>query len=256
MVLSSSRSFSPWWPSSPSSSSCSSAACCDRVTPNAACCSTRRPALAALGAALLPLNRGLIVALAPVAVIDCCVKQRLLSRRLWAAFFSIILLTMMATRIFSPRLYEDRVSSPDNVYQRLAQHEETFSVVREYPFFGVGFGLYHDVATRNPRYMARWNGIESMNVPHNALMTVLSEEGVAGLLLYVLSQFFLVRAMWKIRKVYSPGWLAFVYCTVVYTLIGLDYATVAISDINLLYLFILGIMYQVQIRMVPHAQTL
>ena len=205
--------------------------------------------LAALGAALLPLNRGLIFALAPIAVIEFASRQRLVPRRLWAAFFSVILLSMVAARLIDPRLYEDRVSSPDNVYQRLAQHEETLRVVREHPLFGVGFGLYHDVALRNPQYMARWNGIESMNVPHNAMMTVLSEEGIVGLALYVLAQAFLIRAMWKIRKAYTPGWLAFLYCILVYVLIGLDYATVSFGDINLLYLFILGVIYQLQVRM-------
>ena len=56
-------------------------------------------------------------------------------------------------------------------------------MVREYPIFGVGFGLYHDIATQNPRYMVKWKGIESMNFPHNVLMTVLSEEGIVGLFL-------------------------------------------------------------------------
>ncbi len=82
---------------------------------------------------------------------------------------------------------------------------ETLHVVREYPLFGVGFGLYHDVASQNPRYMVKWKGIESMNFPHNVLMTVLSEEGVFGLIFYVLSQVFLFRAMWKMRKVFPAG---------------------------------------------------
>ncbi len=56
--------------------------------------------------------------------------------------------------------------------------------------------------------------------------------------------------MWKIRKAYPPGWLAFLYCLLVYLLIGLDFATVYFSDINMLYLFILGVLYQLQIRMV------
>ncbi len=99
--------------------------------------------------------------------------------------------------------------------------------------------------------MAKWNGIESMNYPHNALMTVLSEDGVIGLLFYVAAQVFLIRAMWRIRKAYPAGWLAFLYCLVIYLLTGLDYATVYFSDINMLYLFILGIIYQLQIRMVP-----
>jgi hypothetical protein len=206
-------------------------------------------ALASFGAALLPLNRGLVFALAPIAIIDSCSKHRLIARRAWAAFFGLILLAAIAAKILDPRLYDDRVSGPDNVYQRVAQHQETLRVVSEYPIFGVGFGLYHDVATQNPRYMVKWKGIESMNFPHNVLMTVLSEEGIVGLLLYVSAQFFLVRAMWKLRKVYPPGWLAYLYCVLVYVLTGLDFATVSFSDINLFYIFILGAIYQQQVRM-------
>ena len=201
-------------------------------------------------AALLPLNRGLVVALVPIAIIDSCSKHRLISRRIWATVFGMILLAAVAAKLVDPQFYDDRVASPDNFYQRVAQHQETLRVVREYPLFGVGFGLYHDVASRNPRYMTSWKGIESMNHPHNVLMTVLAEEGLVGLLFYVAAQVFLIRAMWKIRKAYPPGWLAFLYCILVYVLIGLDYATVYFSDINLFYVFILGVLYQLQVRMV------
>jgi hypothetical protein len=204
--------------------------------------------VASFGAALIPLNRGLVLVLVPIAVIDSCSKSRLISRRTWAAVFTIIVFAVIATKLNDPRLYDDRVSRPDNFYQRLAQHRETLQVVREYPLFGVGFNLYHDVATRNPRYMARWKGIESVNFPHNVLMTVLSEEGIVGLAFYLAAQVFLVRAMWRIRKVYPPGWLAFLYCFLVYVLIGLDYGTVYFSDINLFYMFILGVFFQLQIR--------
>jgi O-Antigen ligase len=209
--------------------------------------------VASLGAALLPLNRGLIFALIPIAIIDSCSRHRLLPRRIWAAFFAMILLTSAATKLLDPRLYEDRVSGMENLYQRFAQHQETLRVVREYPLFGVGLGLYHDVASQNPQFMTRWKGIESMNVQHNVIMTVLSDQGIVGLLFYVSAQFFFIRAMWKIRKVYPAGWLAFLYCLLVYMLIGLDFATVYFSDINLFYLFILGAIYQQQARMAEAA---
>jgi len=206
--------------------------------------------LASLGAALIPLNRGLVFALVPIAIIDSCSRHRLIERRTWAAFFGMVLLAGVAARLVDPRLYDDRVARPDNVYQRLAQHRETLQVVREYPLLGVGFNQYYEVASRNPQYMAKWKGIESMNFPHNVLMTVLSEEGVVGLIFYVLSQAFLVRAMWRIRKSYPPGWLAFLYCFLIYVLIGLDYGTVYFSDINLFYIFILGVLLQLQMRIV------
>jgi O-Antigen ligase len=209
--------------------------------------------LASLGAALLPLNRGLIVALFPIAIIDSCVKDRMVSRRAWVAFFSLVLLAALATKVLDPLLYEERVASPDNVYQRIAQHEETLRVFREYPFFGVGFAQYHDFASQNPRYMARWRGIESMTVQHNVLMTVLTDQGILGLVLYCSSQAFLIRAIWRIRKAFPPGWLAFLYCVLVYQLIGMDYATVYFPDINLFYILILGVIYQVQSR-IAHAE--
>jgi hypothetical protein len=205
-------------------------------------------AVASFAAALIPLNRGLVFALVPVALIDSCSRSRLLSRRIWAGLFGMILLAAVACWLLYPRLYDDRVARPDNVYQRLAQDRETLRVVREYPLFGVGFNLYHEVASREPRYLASWKGIESMNFPHNALMTVLSEEGIVGLLFYVSAQVFLIRAMWKIRKSYPPGWLAFLYCVLVYLIIGMDYATVYFSDINLFYIFTLGVLLQLQTR--------
>jgi hypothetical protein len=210
--------------------------------------------VSSFGAALLPLNRGLIIALVPIALIDCCSRDRLVSRRTWAAFFAVVVLAVGAAKLKDPRLYDDRVAGPNNFYQRLAQQQETLRIVRGHPFFGVGFGLYYDVASQDPRYLTSWMGIESMNIPHNVIMTVLSEEGIVGLLFYVLAQVFLIRAMWKIRRAYPPGWLAFLYCILVYVLIGLDFATVAFSDINLFYIFVLGILYQLQIRIACSAE--
>jgi hypothetical protein len=211
-------------------------------------------AVSSFAAAMIPLNRGLVFALVPVAIVDSCSKNRLLSRRFWAALFGIILLGALAARIFYPRLYDDRVARPDNVYQRLAQDRETLGVVREYPLFGVGFNLYHELTSRDPRYLARWKGIESMNFPHNALMTVLSEEGIVGLVFYVSAQAFLIAAMWRMRKAYPPGWLVFLYCVLIYVLIGIDYATVYYSDINLFYIFTLGLLVQMQTRMLQETK--
>ncbi len=206
-------------------------------------------AVGSFTAAMVPLNRGLVFALVPVAVIDSCLEAPVDFPQNVGISFGLILLAAIAAKLLASRLYDERVASPSNFYQRVAQHVETLRVVSEYPYFGVGFGLYHEVASRDPRYMASWKGIESMTVPHNVVMTVLSEEGIVGLIFYISAQAFLIRAMWRIRKAYSPGWLAFLYCLLVYVLIGLDFATVYFSDINLLYIFILGIVYQFQIRM-------
>ena len=88
-----------------------------------------------------------------------------------------------------------------------------------------------------------------MTFPHNVLMTVLSEEGLVGLGLYISAQFFLVRAMWRIRKAYPPGWLAFCTASGVRD-DRIDYGTVYFSDVNLIYIFILCVFFQLQIRIV------
>jgi O-antigen ligase len=206
----------------------------------------RAGSLASIVAALLPLDRGLVLVLVPIAVIDSCSRQRLLRRRIWASFFIVILVAAFAAKLLDPRLYDDRVSNPDNFYQRVAQQSETMRVVREYPLFGTGLGLYHEMVAAEPRYMVKWRGIQSMTLPHNVVMTILSEEGIVGLLFYVSAQVFFVRAMWRIRRVYPPGWLAFLYCVLAYALTGLDFGTVYYSDINLFYLFVLGVLYQIQ----------
>ena len=72
-------------------------------------------------AALLPLNRGLVLVLVPIAVVDSCSKHRLLSRRTWAVFFAMVVIAAAATKLDDPRLYDDRVAGPDNLYQRLAR---------------------------------------------------------------------------------------------------------------------------------------
>jgi O-antigen ligase len=206
-------------------------------------------------AALAPLNRGLVVVLVPVAVIDWFSPHRMISRKTWAAIFGSIVLVGAVASLLYPALYEDRTTKPDNLYQRFAQDRETIQVVREHPIFGVGFNLYYAAASQDPRYLAKWKGIISMNLPHNVIMTVLSEEGVIGLFFWVGAQVFLVRAMWKMRRAFPVGWLAFLYCFLVYSLIGLDDAIVYFADVNLIYMFALGLFLQVQARMQRAEET-
>jgi O-antigen ligase len=92
---------------------------------------------------------------------------------------------------------------------------------------------------------------EVLNAPHNSLSAVLSEEGGIGFVLYVVAQLFFVRAMYELRKVNRLGWRAFLYCILVYTIFGLDVGIGYYSDLNLFYMFVLGIILQIQSRMLP-----
>ena len=82
-------------------------------------------------------------------------------------------------------------------------------------------------------------------------MAVLAEEGGIGFFLYVSAQLLFIRTMWSLRKLNVLGWRAFLYCILVYTIFGLDAGISYYSDLNLFYMFVLGIVLQIQLRMLP-----
>jgi O-Antigen ligase len=206
---------------------------------------------ASLAAALMPMNRALVVALLVCACIDYFARQALISRQSWNYILGVLLFFAVFGKLFYPGVFEDRVSRPDNVYQRIAQDLQTLEVVRDHPLLGVGFNLYHDTVFGDANYSVRFRGFEAMNFPHNSLFAVLAEEGCIGFLLYIAAQAFFVRAMWKLRKINGLGWRVFLYCVLVYTIYGLDVGMAYYSDLNLLYMFALGVLMQIQLQMHP-----
>ena len=206
---------------------------------------------ASLAAALMPMNRALVIALLVCACIDYFARHALIPRRSWNYILCVLLFFAVFGKLFYPGVFEDRVSRPDNVYQRIAQDLQTLEVVRDHPLLGVGFNLYHDTVFGDAKYSVRFKGFEAMNFPHNSLFAVLAEEGCIGFLLYIAAQAFLVRAMWRLRRINGLGWRVFLYCVLVYTIYGFDVGMAYYSDLNLLYMFALGILMQIQLQMYP-----
>jgi hypothetical protein len=206
---------------------------------------------ASLGAALMPMNRGLVIALLVCACMDYFAKDSLISRRTWNYIIAGLFLIVVVGKLFFPAVYEDRVSRPDNVYQRVAQDLQTLEVVRDYPLLGVGFNLYHDTVFGDAKYSVRFKGFEAMDFPHNSLFAVLAEEGCIGFILYVAAQLLFVRAMWRLRSVNRLGWRVFLYCILVYSIYGLDVGMAYYSDLNLFYMLVLGLLLQIQLLMLP-----
>lgn len=205
---------------------------------------------ASLAAALMPMNRGLIIALLVCACMDYFARDSLISRHTWNCILGILLFFALTAKLFFPGVFEDRVSRPDNVYQRIAQDLQTLEVVRDHPLIGVGFNLYHDTVFGDSKYTVRFRGFEAMDFPHNSLFAVLAEEGCIGFLLYVAAQMLFVRAMWRLREVNRLGWRVFLYCTLVYTIYGLDVGMAYYSDLNLFYMFVLGTLLQIQLHII------
>jgi hypothetical protein len=207
--------------------------------------------LASLASALMPMNRGLVIALLVCACIDYFSADPLVSRTTWTCMVVALVLFTVGGKVFYPGVYEDRVTSRANFYQRIAQNLQTLEVIRDHPLTGVGFGLYHDAVLEDSKYEVRWGGFEAMNAPHNSLSAVLSEEGGIGFILYVAAQLLFVRAMYGLRQFNGLGWRTFLYCVLVYAIFGLDVGIAYYSDLNLFYMFVLGIVLQIQLRMVP-----
>jgi hypothetical protein len=204
---------------------------------------------ASLAAALLPMNRGLVIALLVCACLDYFARDRLVSHGTWNTIFAVLLFFALIGKVFYPGVFEDRVTRGDNVYQRMAQNLQTMEVIRDHPLMGVGFNLYHDTVLGDPKYAVRWGGFEAMNVTHNSLLAVLADDGIFGFLFYVAAQLFFLRGMWTLRRFNKLGWRAFLYSILVYTIFGLDAGIAYYSDLNLFYMFVLGTILQIQLRM-------
>ena len=211
--------------------------------------------LAALAAAFMPMNRGLVIALFVCACLDYFAKAPLVGRRLWNGIFGGLLIAVSAAWMFYPSVFEDRVSRGDNLYQRIAQNQQTLKVVIDHPLLGAGFNLYHELVLGNPRYTASWHGFDAMNIPHSSLFTVLSEGGIIGFIAYVAAQIFLVRAMWRLRDANRLGWQAFIYCVLAYNIYGIDAGIVYFSDLNLFYMFVAGVIFQMQMHTVVESRS-
>jgi hypothetical protein len=209
--------------------------------------------LASLTSALMPMNRVLVIAILLCASIDYFAKAPLICRRTWNCLFAALFIVAVAAKLLYPGLFEDRVTRGDNLYQRVAQDVQTAEVIRDHPLMGVGFNLYAATVIGDPRYAVQWGGFEAMNIPHNSLLSVLAEEGSVGFLLYVGGQLYFIRAMWRLRKVNRLGWQVFLYCILVYVIFGFDVGIAYYSDLNLFYMFVLGIILQIQLRMLPES---
>ena len=211
--------------------------------------------LASLTCALMPMNRGLIIAVLVCASIDYFAKTPLISRGLWNCLFAALFFFAVAAKLLYPGVFEDRVTRGDNFYQRIAQDVQTSEVIRDHPLLGVGFNLFAPTVIGDPKYKVEWGGFEAMNIPHNSLLSVLAEEGSVGFLLYVGGQLYFIRAMWRMRKVNRLGSQVFLYCILVYVIFGFDVGIAYYSDLNLFYMFVLGIILQIQLRMLPRVES-
>src|SRR6267378_1090164 len=194
---------------------------------------------AALGMALMPMFRSVLLTLLIVLIIDTFWEKRT-TRRAWrvALIFVSVGLIFIATLFIPESVVEDR-SRAENVYGRVAQFEQSLRVFVEHPVLGVGFYNFGRVVAGEPRYVASYQGVNSVDSPHNNLTQVLAETGIVGFLPYVIAHILLLRAMWQLRQLSSLGrlaWKYYVYLWLTYWITGLTESS-GYSPLNLVYIF-------------------
>ena len=197
---------------------------------------------AALGMALMPMFRSVVITLLVVLIIDTLWEARI-ARRAWriGLMFASVGLIFAAT-IFAPAVYEDR-SSTENASGRIAEYKQTFRVFVDHPVLGVGFQNFHTFVMGEPRYRAVYQGVSSLDWPHSNLAQVLTETGILGFVPYVLANVLLFKAIWQLRQLGTSGQLVWKYCFYMflgYWISGLTLGS-GYSPLNLWYVFAMAV---------------
>jgi O-antigen ligase len=201
---------------------------------------------AALGTALMPMFRSVAITLLLALIIDTLWEQRA-SRRAWriVLILASVGLIFVAPLFLPDMLVQDR-SGADNVYGRVAQFKQSFRVFADHPVIGVGFYNFHNFVAGDPEYLESYEGVPSLDSPHNNLTQVLAETGLLGFVPYVLSQLFLFRTMWQSGSSSGSGHLVrkcCIYLFLSYWITGLTESS-GYSPLNLIYLFIAAVAYK------------
>jgi O-antigen ligase len=197
---------------------------------------------AAIGMALMPLFRSVAITLLLVLIIDTFWEQRT-SRRAWRVVLMLAFVGLIFIfKAFVPDMFEDR-SSTFNLYGRVAEFEQSLRVFVDHPLLGIGFHNFHEFVVGEPRYLASYEGVPSLDWPHNNLTQVLTETGILGFVPYVMTHVLLLKAMWQLRKLGSCGylvWKYYIYVFLCFWITGLTESS-AYSPFIFWYIFVVAV---------------
>ncbi len=200
---------------------------------------------AALIQSLLPLFRSVMISFVVVLIVNA-IYQRGRSRVLRFAVILSFGFAFLLMRIALPQVFEERTSS-FNFYGRIAEYKQTLAMFADHPLTGVGFNNFADAA-QSSKYVTYYQESESVDSPHSNLGGILAETGLIGLVPFVMSQVFLVYAFWKLQRSGSREldlvWKTFLFMFLSYWVNGLTLTIIYSPDINIWYLFALGVLYK------------
>jgi O-antigen ligase len=197
---------------------------------------------AALGMALMPMFRSVMLTLLLALIIDTLWEHRT-SRRVWGVVLLLASIgVIFIAPLFAPKVFEDR-SSSENAYGRIAEFEQSLRVFVDHPLLGVGFQNFNNYVTGEPRYVASYAGVSSLDWPHNTLAQILTETGIVGFAPYVMAHVLLLMAMWRLRQLSRSGylvWKYYVYLFLSYWITGLTESS-GYGYLNLWYMFAVAV---------------
>ncbi|HYL98911.1 MAG TPA: O-antigen ligase family protein [Blastocatellia bacterium] len=154
--------------------------------------------------------------------------------------------------LLAPPALRDRLLSLRNAYGRLATWTVAAKIVYAHPVFGVGLGNYddyfHQIYTGRNLEVELAFDTHAAGQPHSNLVWIAAELGVVGISLYLLANFYLVKAAClglkkegsRASRLSAACFLALIG---VYWIPGFSLTSGAYSDLNLYYFFLLGLLH-------------
>jgi O-antigen ligase len=120
--------------------------------------------------------------------------------RLFAVTGIVAALVLAATsQLQQSKSFSTRANNTTNVYGRLAAYKQSFDLFESAPVFGVGVNRYHDVAfAQSPETVSN---VKAPPDPHNSYTQVLAEQGIVGLLPFLLLSYGVWRLVRGLRAV-------------------------------------------------------
>ncbi len=202
----------------------------------------------ALLVSLMPLFRSILLTLLLIALLDIW-----FTHNLWKRVFRVVTLLVLGVIFLMgnavlPDLYQERVSSGENVYARMAQQRQTLHLFLQDPLLGVGLNNFITTVSRDTPYTGPYSGVDPLDAPHSNLGAILAETGILGFIPYVLANGLLVAAFCTARRRGSPSfllvWKYFLFVFLSYWVSGLSLTSGHYGDLNLWYLLTIAVLYK------------
>ncbi len=207
-------------------------------------------------ASLFPLYRIVGAALlASWVALETVISRRrertLLTSRSALAAAAVVLVALAGAALLFEFSSQGRLSSARNIYGRVATWEAGIGIVLDRPLFGAGLTNYNDYFNLKYSRADQWRGsvgnARPAGYPHSNGLWIAAELGVPAFVLYVIANAYLFLIGYRgLRRAVTAQQRAAAGCFLAllaaYWISGLTLTSGAYSDLNLYFLFLLGLL--------------